>query len=56
MFMVEGTQPGIVSASIISESRKSLNKRCSNCGHVDHDTDARFCKYCSAKFDADDML
>lgn len=46
---------GIVSATMIQESRKSLRKRCSNCGRDGHDKDAKYCRYCGAKFE-DDML
>lgn len=48
---------GIISASMIKEGRKDINKRCSNCGRTDHDTDSKYCKYCGAKFedDADDF-
>lgn len=48
---------GIISASMIRDGRKDINKRCSNCGRTDHDSDAKFCKYCGAKFedDADDF-
>lgn len=47
---------GIVSATMIQESHKSLNKTCSNCGRTGHEPDAKYCKYCGAKFedDADD--
>lgn len=44
---------GIVSATMIQESRKSLNKVCSNCGRSDHDLDSKYCKYCGAKFESD---
>ncbi|MGN0201532.1 MAG: ion transporter [Candidatus Cryptobacteroides sp.] len=48
---------GILSAEFIREAGKPLNKRCSNCGRSSHDKDAKYCKYCGAKFedDADSM-
>jgi len=52
-YTVLAVPTGILSASIIKESRKSLNKRCQNCGRTDHDEDAMYCKYCGAKFEDD---
>lgn len=47
---------GIISAEFIREDKKSLNRRCANCGRGGHEKGARFCKYCGAEFedDADD--
>ena len=52
---------GIISAEFIREDKKSLNRRCANCGRSGHEKGARFCKYCGAEFeedadDADDFL
>lgn len=44
---------GIVSATMIQESRKKVNRRCSNCGRTGHDEDAIYCKHCGAKFEDD---
>ncbi|MCQ2164255.1 MAG: ion transporter [Bacteroidales bacterium] len=44
---------GIISASMIRDGRKDINRRCSNCGRTDHDADAQYCKYCGAKFEDD---
>jgi len=52
-YTVLAVPTGIVSASMIQESRKSINKRCSNCGKLGHDPDAKYCKYCGAKFEDD---
>ncbi|WP_372797574.1 ion transporter [Litorivivens sp.] len=41
---------GIFSAELIQESQRSRRpSRCSNCGRGGHETDALYCKYCSAK-------
>ncbi len=44
---------GIISAEMIRGDRKTINKRCSNCGRSGHDKDARYCKYCGAEFESD---
>jgi len=44
---------GILSAEFIREERKTINKRCSNCGRSGHDKGAKYCKYCGAKFEDD---
>ncbi|MCQ2162898.1 MAG: ion transporter [Bacteroidales bacterium] len=48
---------GIISASMIKNGQKDINRRCSNCGRSDHDADSKYCKYCGTKFedDADDF-
>lgn len=41
---------GIFSAELIQEAQRSRRPyRCSNCGRGGHETDALYCKYCSAK-------
>lgn len=49
---------GILSAEFIKEDRATINKQCSNCGRSNHDKDAKYCKYCGAKFedDADELM
>lgn len=49
---------GIISAEMIRGERKTINKRCSNCGRSGHEKDAKYCKYCGARFedDVDDMV
>lgn len=45
---------GIFSAEMIKDSsRKTINKRCSNCGRSGHDKDAKYCKFCGTKFEDD---
>lgn len=52
-YTVLAVPTGILSASMIRESRKNYNKRCANCGRSDHDADALYCKYCGARFEDD---
>lgn len=45
---------GIISAEMIKGGAKdTINKRCSNCGRAGHEKDAKYCKYCGAKFEDD---
>ena len=42
---------GILTAELALEiNREKTRKNCRNCERAGHDTDARFCKYCGARF------
>lgn len=42
---------GIVSASMIKESRKHDHRNCPNCHRMGHEENARYCKYCGAELE-----
>jgi voltage-gated potassium channel len=47
---------GIVSAEMFAEAhqnKKITTQACRDCGKEGHDHDAKYCKYCSAKLNAD---
>lgn len=48
---------GIISAEIVKVNKKTDSRlECPNCGHEEHDKDARFCKICGAKLDKNQKL
>ncbi len=40
---------GIITANVMNASKTETTKTCPHCLKQDHDTDARFCKYCGGK-------
>lgn len=52
-YSVLAVPTGIVSAEMVSESRRKVNTQaCRSCGGEGHDDDARHCKYCGEKLNA----
>jgi voltage-gated potassium channel len=46
---------GIVSASMVSEHRKQTLVRCPHCGQTGHDEGAKYCKFCGAKLEEEEI-
>jgi len=42
---------GIVSASMIKESRRLDHRSCPNCQRMGHEENARYCKHCGAELE-----
>lgn len=52
-YTVLAVPTGIISAEMIKGEKSTINKKCSNCGKTGHDAEAKYCKYCGAKFEDD---